>query len=322
MTVSIIIAVKTQSRNLEECVVKCLDLDYPDFEILIFPDEPFGFKEYIPKCNLQVISTGGVSPAQKRDIALKYAKGEIFAFLDDDAYPARDWLKQAITHFTDKNIAAVGGPGVTPKEDNLRQFASGRVYSSILVSGRFVYRYTPKKRLEVDDLPSCNFLIRKNVFEELGGFNTNFWPGEDTKLCLDIVQKLGKKIIYEPKAVVFHHRRPLFMPHIRQIANYALHRGYFVKRYPQTSLKFVYFLPSILISGIFLSLIVSLFSGKVRDIYLSAVSLYIIIVFLFSLSRKLRLIPFVFFGIIITHLVYGIYFLKGLLVLKLEEEKR
>ncbi len=321
MTVSIIIAVKTQSRNLEECVGKCLELDYPDFEILILPDEPFASREHTSRCKWQVIPTGRVSPAQKRDIALKYAKGEILAFLDDDAYPAKDWLTHAVTHFTDEDIAAVGGPGVTPKEDNLRQLASGRVYSSILVSGRFVYRYISKKRLEVDDLPSCNFLIRKNVFEKLGGFNTNFWPGEDTKLCLDIVQKLGKKIIYEPKAIVFHHRRPLFMPHIRQIANYAYHRGYFVKRYPQTSLKFAYFLPSIFISAALLGLIISLFSGLIMDIYLSAISLYTIIVFSFSLSKRMRLIPFVFFGIIITHFIYGIYFLKGLLALKLKEEK-
>ncbi len=269
---------------------------------------------------MRIISTGPVSPAQKRDIASNYAKGDVLAFLDDDAYPARDWLKQAVRHFADDSIAAVGGPGVTPKEDNLRQQASGRVYSSILVSGRFAYRYIPKKRLEVDDFPSCNFLIRKDVFQELGGFGVNFWPGEDTKLCLEITKKLGKKIIYEPLALVFHHRRPLFTPHIKQVVSYALHRGYFAKKYPQTSLKFVYFLPSIFLIGLLAGGIISLFFGSIRVIYLSGLFLYVMSVFLFSLSKKSRLIPFIFFGIIATHLSYGIYFLKGLFSRKLSEE--
>ena len=52
----------------------------------------------------------------------------------------------------------------------------------------------------------------------------------DTKLCLDIVYELGKKIVYEPKAVVYHHRRRLFKEHLNQISNYALHRDFFVEK--------------------------------------------------------------------------------------------
>jgi len=35
----------------------------------------------------------------------------------------------------------------------------------------------------------------------------------------------------------------------------------------------------------------------------------------------LRFIPYVFWGIILTHITYGFYFLKGLLVKTLPEEK-
>ena len=111
-----------------------------------------------------------------------HAKGEILAFLDDDAYPVKDWLKNAVKNFSDPQVAAVGGPAVTPEEDSDLQKTSGLIYSSVLVSGNFTYRYIPGKRQEVEDYPSCNFLVRKSVMQELGGFNTNFWPGEDTKL--------------------------------------------------------------------------------------------------------------------------------------------
>jgi cellulose synthase/poly-beta-1,6-N-acetylglucosamine synthase-like glycosyltransferase len=273
MTVSIIIAVKTWQKNLEDCVSKCQELDYPDFEIIVLPDFDTLPHWTVP---IKIVSTGPVSPARKRDIAMNHARGEILAFLDDDAYPRRDWLKNAVSNFSAPDVAAVGGPAVTPAGDNLRQKASGAIYSSFLVSANFSYRYLPQKKREVEDYPSCNFLVRKSIMQELGGFNTDFWPGEDTKLCLDIVHKLKKKIIYDSAVLVFHHRRPVFLPHLRQIASYAFHRGYFVKRYPQTSLRISYFLPSIFFVAIFFGGIISLFSLPLRIIYFMGFFLYLL----------------------------------------------
>ena len=326
MTVSIIIAVKTWQKNLEECVRKCLKLDYPGFEILILPDKegtvPARAIDNLSKGTvpIRIIPTGVVNPPQKRDMAIPLAKGEILAFIDDDAYPANDWLKNASKNFIDPEVAAVGGPAVTPAYDSLRQKASGLVYSSLLVSGQYSYRYLPKPRKEVDDYPSCNFLVRKSIMQELGGFDTNFWPGEDTKLCLDITKKLGKKIIYDPQVLVYHHRRPLFTPHLKQIASYALHRGYFVKKYSQTSLRLAYFIPTLFLSALIIGAVLSLISVPFRMIYLSGLSLYLFLVFISSIFKDLRLIPLVFLGIISTHLTYGFWFLKGLLSLRLKEE--
>src|SRR4030042_1412732 len=188
MTVSIIVAVKTWQNKLEECLEKCRELDFYDFEILVLPDTEVKGQSPSGTVPLRIIPTGAVSPGQKRDIAMNYAKGEILAFIDDDAYPAKDWLKNAVKNFTDPEVAAVGGPAITPGDDSARQTASGRVYSSPLVSAKYMYRYLPRRRMEVSDYPSCNFLIRKSIMQGLGGFKTQLWPGEDTKLCLDITK--------------------------------------------------------------------------------------------------------------------------------------
>jgi cellulose synthase/poly-beta-1,6-N-acetylglucosamine synthase-like glycosyltransferase len=269
---------------------------------------------------ISIIPTGPVRPSDKRDIALKYVKGEILAFLDDDAYPARDWLKNAVEDFKDKEVAAVAGPAVTPKLD-LASAASGAIYSSVAVSGQFVYRYVPGKRREVDDYPSCNLFVRRSVMEELGGFNTKFWPGEDTKLCLDITKKLKKKILYDPLVLVYHHRRATFSSHLKQIAGYALHRGYFVKKYPETSLKFSYFLPTLFVLAVAFGSILCVAFPAFKLSYFLCLFLYLLLVFIFSLSKDLRLIIPVFIGIIFTHITYGIFFLKGLLSARLPEGK-
>jgi len=313
-------------------------LDYPDFEILIMPDFPFdesylkdGGSHGSATIPIRAIPTGKVNPARKRDIALKQAKGELLAFLDDDAYPDKDWLKNALKNFTDNKVAAVGGPAVTPSNDSLRQKISGAIYASILVSGNFRYRYIPGKRMEVVDFPSCNFIVRKSVMDELGGFNTDFWPGEDTKLCRDIV-KASKLIIYDPKVLVYHHRRKAFLPHLKQIANYATHRGYFVKKYPETSFKFSYFLPSFFLLGVILGALLIQFIPLLEWVYFTIIWLYLFLVFIFSvsndlgiknrlnLSGKALLITGVFIGIILTHVCYGFYFIKGLILPKLAEE--
>lgn len=314
--VSIIIPVKNLNSNLKECLEHCLKLDYDDFEIIVLPDEDM----LLDIQKVRVISTGKVTPPKKRDMALDFANGEILAFIDDDAYPKEDWLNKSVPYFDNLDTAAVCGPAVTAHGDSPKQKASGFIFSSPLVSGNFNYRYVPKISRFVQDYPSCNFLIRKSIFQELGGFKTNFWPGEDTVLCLEITRKLGKKILYDPGILVYHHRRPLFVPHLKQIANYALHRGYFAKRYPETSLKVSYFIPSVFLIGLSLGFIMSIFSPIFRPIFFTALSAYLVIALSASaLNRNFKLIPLVFVGIILSHIAYGWFFLRGLLASDLKE---
>ncbi len=316
MTVSIIVAVKGDNPNLRECIGRCLQLRYPDFEILVFPDKEINLN--FPKA--KVIPTGELTPPQKRDLAIDKAKGEILAFLDDDTYPESDWLDNALKHFSNSDIAAVGGPAITPESDSLMQKASGEVYASWLVSGPYTYRYLPKGERAVDDFPSCNLLVRKSIFQDLGGFNTKFWPGEDTFLCLKITRDLKKKIIYDPKVLVYHHRRRIFAGHLRQIANYALHRGYFVKRFPGNSLRLSYFIPSLFVLAQAAGLAVAFLNPAFRPLYSLGLTLYLATALIFSLRKDFRLIFLVFWGIIFSHLTYGLYFIRGLFSGKLKEE--
>jgi cellulose synthase/poly-beta-1,6-N-acetylglucosamine synthase-like glycosyltransferase len=317
MTASIIIAVKEWQRNLEECVNKCLCLEADNYEIIVLPDKEAGAP--LKAAPLKIIPTGAASPARKRDIALESACGDILAFIDDDAYPRADWLKNALKDFQDEAVVAVAGPAVTPAQDSARQKASGFIYSSFLVSAGFTYRYLPGKKRQVEDFPSCNFLVRRKAMRELGGFNTAFWPGEDTKLCLDIV-KSGGKILYDPEVLVYHHRRPVFKAHLKQIASYALHRGFFAKRYPRTSLKFAFFVPSLFLLFLSAGLPAALFFPAARAIFLPVVIFYGAAVFFASLRAGCGLFALVFPGIILTHLAYGLYFLTGLLSDRLKEE--
>lgn len=316
--VSIIVPVKAPNQYLEECIHHCLQLDYPNFEILVLPDTTFESNH--PR--VRVIPTGPLPPGYKRDKALSATGGEIVAFLDDDAYPDKDYLKNALRYFRNPDVAAVAGPAVTPPHDSPLQQASGLVYASLLGSGNYSFRYTPRPHRELDDYPSCNLLVRRSILEQLGGFFTNFWPGEDTKLCLGITHTLKKKIIYAPDVLVYHHRRALMGPHLRQVRSYATHRGYFAKRFPQTSLRPAYFLPSLFVGGLLLGPLAGFLHSLLWGIYLGIVGLYLLLALGTGIATgKRRLFLPVTAGIILTHLVYGIWFIKGVLSRRLAEEE-
>lgn len=330
MTVSIIVAVKSFCWNLKECVNRCLELDFDDYEILILPDLSFSEQSLPQSLKIKIIPTGSITAPKKRDIGVREARGEIVAFLDDDAYPDKDWLKEAIKVFAESdNIGCVCGPAVTPKNDSILQKGSGLVYSSVLVSGNHIFRYIPKLRKEVFDFPSCNFLIRKNLFNQVGGFDKPFWPGEDTFLCLKVLEA-DKKMIYDPKVLVFHHRRSLFKAHFNQIKSYALHRGYFAKRYPRTSLRIEYFVPSIFTAGLLIGGFLSFFYFLAGTIYFSVLAVYLVLILgnSFSLSireeesyiNRVKLLFLTISGIALTHITYGFYFIKGLMAKKMPEE--
>ncbi len=321
--VSIVIPTKKINDYLrQETIPALLKQTYKNFEIILLPDRKT--KEKFPQTRV-IPAFPKTGPADKRDLGVKKARGEILAFLDDDSYPDKSWLKEAVKIFQEnKNIAGVCGPALTPPQDNLRQKASGYVWSTKLgSSGAGTYRCVQASRREVDDYPTVNLLIRKKDFLKVGGFDSHYWPGEDTELCLNITKDLKKKIVYHPKVLVYHHRREVFIPHLEQIARYAVHRGHFARILPQTSLRLGYLIPTFfvlgLIAGFFLFFIHPLF----KLIYFSVLGIYLLALFITSIQvyqkeKNLPLSLLVIPSIFATHLVYGVLFIRGFLTSELK----
>lgn len=319
--VSIIIPVKQINNYLLESMPHLLKQVYPRYEIIILPDAPGEFDVEIRKA--RILYTGPRGPAEKRDLGAQEANGEILAFIDDDAYPAPNWLSKAVTIFLKHpDVGAVGGPNVTPPDATFFEKVSGEVLASPFISGPTRIRYRRSRAQEVDDLPSVNLLVRTSLFKELKGFDSSYWPGEDTKLCDDIARK-GEKIVYHPDVLVYHHRRTSLKEHIRQIFSYAKHRGYFMKRLPGNSLKFSYFMPSLFLIGLMGGLILSPFNNIIALLYLAVVVLYFTLLFSsILLAGKFKLVfPFVAVAFL-TQVAYGAGLLIGLFKKDLKSKLR
>ena len=313
MKVAIIIPCRRIDKFTRECVNHCLTLNYRDYEIIILPDNinknELESVKHVGNIVIKIIPTGPLTPGAKRNIGLNSTTSQVCAFIDSDAYPEKNWLRNAIKYLKDENVAAVGGPSITPESDNIMQKASGYILSSFMIGGPLISRKEYGVR-EVDELPSCNLVVKREVLEKVGGWNEKYWPGEDTLLC-QAIRNLGKKIIEVPDVIVYHHRKPLFRPFLKQIARFGLHRGFFARKYRGISLKAKYFMPSLLIIYIITSSILSYTLGNVL-LYVLPLIVYLTLALIASIHAK-KLAPLVWLGIIAAHIVYGSAFLMGLL---------
>jgi glycosyltransferase involved in cell wall biosynthesis len=243
--VSVIIPVHRFTDVARRCVETCLALPGEAHEVLVVSDAPIDGLPAAARA-LTTNAPGDSSPAEKRDLAFEHARGEICAYIDDDAWPAEDWLDRALARFdADPTITAVGGPGVTPPESTFAARAGGAFYESRLGSGSMRNRFASVGAVtDTDDWPAFNFFVRRQALAEVGGWASKFYGGEDTKLCLALVDA-GYRIVADPAVVVFHARRPIFAPHMRQVHNVGRHRGWFVHRFPATSARPLYFAPAL-----------------------------------------------------------------------------
>lgn len=332
--VSVVIACPAGSWMLDECLAALTVQTYRNFEVIVLPDEGAahlrGSDSKSALANHQspitIIPTGKVRPAEKRNIGINAAKGEIVAFIDDDAFPEEHWIENAVKYFSDPEIGAVGGPGVTPPGDGFLAQAGGRVYANVFVSGGYRYRYVGGRVLrDVDDYPSCNLFVRTNLLRSCGGYRTDFWPGEDTLLCRSIVCEAKKRIVYDPWTIVYHHRRKLPGPHLRQLGRYGFHRGYFVKRFPENSLHLSYFVPTAFLlyvvtlvaawgtspfwpvsGGDVLTAVVALW------LYSLPMAIYVTLTFITTISINPVMWVVTWIGVFMSHLWYGLQFVRGL----------
>lgn len=317
MKVTVIIPIQRIGEYVRQAVAH-LHQDFPDTEVLVVPDHDEDIS--LPGATI-IPSWPRTVPGDKRDFAAHLASGDILAFLDDDAYPDPGWLRAALPHFEQPDVAAVGGPGVTPPTNDARQRASGWILASPFGSGRYTYRFVPGQRQDVEDFPSMNLLVRRTDFEAVGGFKSRFWPGEDSEFCGKLIAT-GRRIVYEPDAVVYHHRRAVFMPHLRQQARYGLHRGHFARTLGGNSRRIGYAIPSAFVVGLLGAPVAAVVVPKTRPLIASVLGLYGAVVVatggqVWKEERAVVVSGLAAAGLAATHVTYGVAYLKGLMTRRL-----
>lgn len=306
--VSVIVPCRTRGPWLDECLAALERQTFRDFDVYVVAEEPLT----LPGANVHALTVGPVLPNRKRETAARASTAEIVAFLDDDAAPAPEWLASALRHFSDPAVAGAGGPGVTPASDGPRERASGAVFASVLVTAGARHRYVAEHQRDVAMLPTCNLLMRRAIFLRDADASAPFWPGEDLIACRLAIRG-GGRIVYDPAALVYHHRRALFAGHLRQVASYARFRGADVRRSGLAASEAAFAVPAAFVLA-HVPVAAALASPRTRRLAAAAMGLYAATVAVSATreARAGRANPWlVALGVYLTHLTYGGAFIAG-----------
>jgi len=216
MLISIIICTYQTKRypDFIEAIISLTNQIYNNIEIITVIDgnkELYNnVKEYriINKIKMEVIlNSENLGLSESRNIGIKYAKGDIIAFFDDDAVAEKNWIIELVRMYEEYGAIAAGGKLVPLWIGKKMDFLPEEYYWLIGAT----HRGFPEGITEVRNTFGSNISFRTEVLDALGGFRgemgvrgSGALQGEETEMCVRMKERFGKGVMYNPDAVVYH----------------------------------------------------------------------------------------------------------------------
>jgi hypothetical protein len=177
--------------------------------------------------HFEILIAEGCKPSLQRNRAAQEARGEILYFLDDDSRIPPNALGECAPLFDDENVAALGGPSLTPADDTPLQKLFGLALSSLFGAGgmRNRYRMHGTVRTTSDkELIMCNLAMRRDIFLDAGGLDERLYPNEENEL-LDRILASGKSLLHVPHLAIRRSQRSTLQQFARQMFSYGRGRA-------------------------------------------------------------------------------------------------
>ncbi len=206
--VSVVIAARNADTTIGRCLAALKAQVHPSFEVILVDDgskdDTLRTARAFPGVRVITLKWGG--PSRARNIGVRAAHGEIVAFTDADCVAHPDWLAELCRFFDDPNVAGAGGDQASPADESPRGRRVQEFFRTIGFMTDYIKPNTASGEIrETTHNPSCNSAYRKSVFEKVGGFSEDQFPGEDFELDLKL-KRFGYQLVYNPAAVVGHYR--------------------------------------------------------------------------------------------------------------------
>jgi GT2 family glycosyltransferase len=220
--VSLLVPTRDRVEILRPCVDATLaHTDYPNFELLILDnqsscEETLAYMQAVSKRDQRVRVLRWDKPfnySAINNFGVAHAKGEIIGLVNNDIEPINDdWLTEMVRQVVRPQIGCVGTKLYYPN-DTIQH--AGVILGLGGVAGhshKYFHRSAPGYfyRLHLahnlSAVTAACLLVRKAVFEEVGGLNEEHLTVafNDVDLCIKI-REAGYRNLWTPYAELYHH---------------------------------------------------------------------------------------------------------------------
>jgi glucosyl-dolichyl phosphate glucuronosyltransferase len=235
--VSIIVTTYDYSRlaDVEELVDSISNQDTRNFEAIFIIEHSRRLEGAIREMSGKTVTWDlraifndrrpGISSS--RNLGIEAARGDIIAFVDDDALLPPHWSRTVEELFELPRVAAVTGPALPLWKDE----SSSWLPPSFHWLASCTSWFRSEQRCETRSVWGMNMAFSRRVFakgihfpENIGGIRGRRLHGEEAVLCFAIHRVLQERIVFEPKLYV-HHKVYPFRRNARFIAKSAYYMG-------------------------------------------------------------------------------------------------
>jgi GT2 family glycosyltransferase len=199
---SIIVPTYNRAQSLRRALNALVRLDYDDaWEVLVVDDGSADETERVVREEFPSVRYFRFAENRgqwaARNLGMSEAKGDLFAFTDDDCIVGRDWLRRHVARHGAPRVGAVGGP-VEPRLPTFCDKFSGAHTNDVYREEQQLERLTGW-----EDLITGNLSVSRAVIERVGTFDERFMMGADVDLVRRI-SRAGYTLVRDPALAVEH----------------------------------------------------------------------------------------------------------------------
>lgn len=199
------------TQRLEKCLKSLKQTSYPNFEAIIVDcltdNLLMWMREFFPKAKV-IHYNKDIGASASHNVAKQVidVRSKYLAFLDNDAYVTKNWLTELLK-VMEKNekIGMAQAKLVLLKDPRLLDHSGMAIdVLGAWYTTRDLKTNEFKEVFEIFAASSAACIVRRDVFDEAGGFDPDYFIYDDDTDFSFRVRLLGYKIVYVPSAIVFH----------------------------------------------------------------------------------------------------------------------
>lgn len=212
-TVSAVINTYNRAASLEMALRSLRRLNYPRFEIIVVNGPSTDATLEVLKrwsASVRVGTCSDRNLSVSRNVGIEMAKGDLVAFIDDDAVADENWLNDAVAGFDSDEVAGTGGAvfNHTGYDAQYRYNVADRLGNAYFDRKRPATEFCYPGCARFPYVPGGNSVFRRECLLEVGGFDEEFdYYLDETDVCLRLVDA-GYVLRQLPNAFVYHRNLP------------------------------------------------------------------------------------------------------------------